>query len=381
MNDESTGHDPDEEFEGEEPRSIFSALWFRLVIGVAALSVVTAVAVPYILDWARPPVPAKSTATGVAPSMPGAAPATPTPPAIASTPSPLPETAKPLAPASSAPAAMWTPSTPSAQATPSVAAAASAGSAIAPEPKTAAGPVAAGSAGPTAKPLPTGTAPSSSAAGKGGLTTALADTSTSARVAPAKATARMAGDASAGSYWVQVGAYKDATTAERLAAKLREQGYHVSELAPTTPSVAIAAAAPPAPAAAPEPTAPRVDRYDVIVSGAPAATVTERLVAKGLVADVTSAGVIVRPALSLPEAISLSKDLAADGLKVQVRRAGIVAARTPAIAKPPTAPASPAPDGLHRVRVGAYPDHATALAAVKDLSARGYEGFVARVAP
>src|SRR6185369_3060143 len=99
---------------------------------------------------------------------------------------------------------------------------------------------------------------------------------------------------------------KDAATAERLAARLREQGYHVSEVVPS-PSSGIAAVAPPATSPAPEPTVPSVDKYEVVVSGAPAATVTERLIAKGLVADVTSAGVIVRPALALPEAVSLSR--------------------------------------------------------------------------
>jgi hypothetical protein len=187
----------------------------------------------------------------------------------------------------------------------------------------------------------------------------------------------MTGDAGAGVYWVQVGAYKDAGTAERLAARLREHGYHVSEVAPA----ATPAETPSAPAPAPEPTAtPRVDKYDVIVSGAPTATVTERLVARGLVADVTAAGVVVRPALSLAEAIALSKDLAVDGLKVQVRRAGLAPASRPAAGSAPAGTGAPASEALHRVRVGAYPDRATALAAAKELSAKGYEGFVARVA-
>ncbi|HBH02028.1 MAG TPA: hypothetical protein DDZ42_08930, partial [Candidatus Rokubacteria bacterium] len=41
-------------YEDEPPRSIFSAVWFRVVIVVVVLGVVAAVAVPYVLDWVSP---------------------------------------------------------------------------------------------------------------------------------------------------------------------------------------------------------------------------------------------------------------------------------------------------------------------------------------
>ena len=58
MSDERSRHDADDEYEEvEEPRSIFSALWFRAVLAVAALGVVAAIAVPYVLEFTRPAPP------------------------------------------------------------------------------------------------------------------------------------------------------------------------------------------------------------------------------------------------------------------------------------------------------------------------------------
>ena len=82
----------------------------------------------------------------------------------------------------------------------------------------------------------------------------------------------------------------------------------------------------------------------------------------------------IRPSLPLRDAVALSKDLAAEGLKVQVKRAaaegGTTAART--------APASGEGGTLYRVRVGAFPDRAAAQGAARDLEARGYTPFIAR---
>src|SRR5262245_33703060 len=97
--------DSDDEFAADEPRSIFAALWFRVVIGVVALGVISAVAVPHVLDWTRSPIVVEQATLPAAPSPPPAATPSP-PPARDPVPSPAPETARPLAPAPSVPAAM-----------------------------------------------------------------------------------------------------------------------------------------------------------------------------------------------------------------------------------------------------------------------------------
>src|SRR5439155_11516673 len=64
------------------------------------------------------------------------------------------------------------------------------------------------------------------------------------------------------------------------------------------------------------------DQYDVFVSGLSAAELNERLAAKGLAAEPAGSGAVIKPSLPLRDAVALSKDLAVEGLKVQVRRAG-----------------------------------------------------------
>jgi cell division septation protein DedD len=83
---------------------------------------------------------------------------------------------------------------------------------------------------------------------------------------------------------------------------------------------------------------------------------------------------VVKPSLPLRDAVALSKDLAAEGLKVQVRRAGSPAPA--AAATPPAAAASG--ETLHRVRVGPFADLAAARAARAELESKGYKGFIAR---
>src|SRR2546429_9089141 len=53
--------------------------------------------------------------------------------------------------------------------------------------------------------------------------------------------------------------------------------------------------------------------------------------------------------------------------------------RSGAAASPASTPAAnPGGDGLHRVRVGPYPDRAAATSALKELEAKGYKPFLAR---
>ena len=92
--------------------------------------------------------------------------------------------------------------------------------------------------------------------------------------------------------------------------------------------------------------------------------------------ETTPNGIVVRPSLPLREAVALSRDLADAGLSVQVRRVGGPA---PVVAPAP-APAPAPADGmtLHRVRVGGFPDRATAVAAAKQLEEKGFKPFIAR---
>src|SRR5262249_17832892 len=111
---------------------------------------------------------------------------------------------------------------------------------------------------------------------------------------------------SGGLYWVQVGAFKDETTAKKLAAKLRDQNYEVEESVQGGTSASDAGGGGAA------------DRYNVFVSGSAPADLTAKLSAKGLAADPVAGGVVVKPSLPLRDAVALSRDLSADGLRVQV---------------------------------------------------------------
>lgn len=304
----------------EPPRSIFSALWFRVVLVLIVLGVIAAVAVPYVLEWMNPPPP-KTAAVKSAP-LPAAKPPVPPPPAA-----PPPAAAPAPAPAPTPPPA-------------------AAKSAITPAPAPA--PVVAKeekdekAAKPARRPAK----------------------------APARAAARV--PAGAGAYFVQVGAFKDPELAKRLAARLREQQFSVDEstAGPAQESGGRPAAAAPAPA----PSGVAGDRYDVFVSGAAAADIGAKLTAKGLATERSGGGVVVKPSLPLRDAVALSKDLAAEGLKVQVRRAG---SRAPAATAPPAAAAAGG-ETLHRVRVGPFADLSAARAARAELEAKGYTGFIAR---
>src|SRR5262249_9299389 len=173
----------------------------------------------------------------------------------------------------------------------------------------------------------------------------------------------------AGTYWIQVGAYKDAEIAKHVASRLRADGYRVEAFVPAATDASAPASAP---------TVVSSDKYEVVVSGAPAAALTERLSAGGLSAETSKTGVVVKPPLPLAEAITLSKDLAGSGLKVQVRRVVATTSATPVTAAPGSVVGA---DGLHRVRVGAFTDRDAAIATLRELSEKGYPGFIARSTP
>ncbi len=287
----------------EQPRSILSAMWFRVVLVILVLGVIAVLAVPHVLDMVNAP-PTRQAASvklapGPTPAPPPAQPSPPpaeqvAPPSVAPTPSvsvPPPETAKPTGdPAAKRPPAM--------------------------EP----------------------TEPASKAL-----------------------EARGADKASRGAYWVQVGAFRHAATAQRLAERLRAENYSVTESVRRTGAPAKSA-----------PTSEAGDRYNVFVSGMAPSDLTARLGAKGLNADMVAGGAVIKPSLSLREAVALSRDLSADGLQVQVRRAG----RGEASGVAPSTAAGG--EAYHRVRVGSFPDRATALGVAKELEGKGYKPYIAR---
>lgn len=163
---------------------------------------------------------------------------------------------------------------------------------------------------------------------------------------------------------MQVGAFKSEQTAKEVAEKLRQQNYEVQE---STIRQAASASATSAASNGPSST----DRYDVFVTGADASDVNTKLATKGLTATAegVAGGVVIKPSLPLREAVALSRDLTADGMKVQVKRASSGSAPAPATTSGST---------LYRVRVGKFADRAAARAAAKELEAKGYKVFIAR---
>jgi cell division septation protein DedD len=298
----------DDRDDPEQPRSILSAMWFRVVLVVVVLGVIAVLAVPHVLDMVNAPPTRQAASVKLAPGpTPTMAPAPPSP-----TPSPSP--AEQSAPSSAAPPPpLLSPPTETAKAIE--------------EP-------------PTKKPEPM----------------------EPASKAPAAKPDKVTEKPSRGAYWVQVGAFRDAAMAQRLAERLRAENYSVTESVKRTGAPAKSG-----------PTGEAGDRYNVFVSGMAPSELTAKLGAKGLNADVVAGGAVIKPSLSLREAVALSRDLAADGLQVQVRRAG--RGEASAAVAPSTAAGG---DAYHRVRVGSFPDRATALTVAKELEGKGYRPYVAR---
>lgn len=312
----------DDEHYDERPRSIFSALWFRVLLVVLVLGVAAVLAVPYVLDLVS--LPSMQQTASVQPPLPAP------PPSAAS--QPLPD-APPLA----TPPGQPEPGPPT-----------SPGEAAKPEPLT---------APPTESEKP---APVAEEAKPVAKAIESAKPRMEGRIKPS-----VTRSAVRGPFWVQVGAFRDADAAKRLAERLRADNYSVQESAkPEAPA-----------AAAPSPSPGPSDQYNVFVSGAAPADLDSRLSAKGLAAEAVAGGVMVKPSLPLRDAVTLSRELAGEGLRVQVRRA--VSDPAPAAA-PSTAAGG---DSLHRVRVGSFPDRGAAMVVLKELQAKGYKPFLARGGP
>jgi hypothetical protein len=365
---------PDHELYDETPpRSIFAATWFRAVLVLLVLGAVGAVAVPYILDAMNPPP--KTTAsrsTSAAPPVaapPAVTPApVPPPPAPSAPPSAPDKTVMPDKPATAMPTTPRKPFGTDKAAAPDKASVPD--KAMAPD-KTAM----------ADKPV---TADKAAVPEKKDTRTAAADTKKPAPAATKRAATTAtttAPKATGGEWWVQVGAFRDPEHAKKVAAKLRADNYKVEESvrgdAPAKAAASSDKSAPAASAAAPA----GADQYDVFVSGLSAAELNKRLSAKGLAAEASGGGAVIKPSLPLRDAVALSKDLAVEGFKVQVRRAGGVAPEpAPRTASDRAVEPSAAAGGqtLYRVRVGAFPDRATAMVTLKELEDKGFKPFIAR---
>jgi cell division septation protein DedD len=180
----------------------------------------------------------------------------------------------------------------------------------------------------------------------------------------------------AGAYWVQVGAFRDPRMAAALAEKLRAEKFRVQES-----TVARGRSESPGRdrddvrGAASTGGAEGGERYEVFVSGLSPADLLAKVASRGLSASAAAGGAVVRPGLALRDAVALSKDLTSHGLMVQVRR---VAGGPADDRRAPTPEGAGSGETIHRVRVGSFPDRATAEEARRELSIRGYAGFLTR---
>ena len=182
------------------------------------------------------------------------------------------------------------------------------------------------------------------------------------------------GAAAADLYWVQVGVYRDADTAKRVAQRLRERKYRVQESIVQKRGGGAPATA----GASAEPARGSEARYEVVVSGGTPGEVAGKVTAKGLSGRPSAEGVVITPSLPLSEAVALSRDLADEGLAVRVRRVGVTAIPAPRPEDLPSGGAAGGTDVLHRVRVGGFADRAAAVSVARELEALGYKVFLAR---
>ena len=336
-------HDYDDPDYGEEiPRSMFSTTWFRALLVVVVLAVVGVLALPYLLDWVGP--------TRLTPAVKGPVVSVPSPPRPAA----QPDVAQP------APAVPAPPGAARVVAGPSEPKTERGAPATSPAPdKMARAP---GRAEPAAVEMAKPESPKPPPAAEQMRPDAAKGPRVAKAPAPGRAAKTQLVAVSGGPYWVQVGAFHAEAHAKALAARLRGADFPAEVVAGG--GGASAARAEPAVST------PAGDKYDVFVSGASSEDVNAKIAAKGLSAEPVAGGAVVKPSLSLRDAVSLSKDLASEGLKVQVRRAlaGAGAER----------PAAGGGGAIYRVRVGGFPDRTAADDARKALTARGYTGFIGR---
>ena len=345
--DDDRDEDEREEFAS---RSIFSAGWFRAVLVLTVLAIVVVISLPYLLHWFEPsppgrvakpaeslkPAPSATSPPAVAPA-PALGPTAPVaaPPEVkaappaASAPAPKAVFEKALPPASSEPARKATPEkappTPAAEKAATKAPARTATEHPRPKaPETALGKTADKPAAPS-RVVAKADAPSRPAA-----------------------SARHSAEAASGNYWIQLGAFKEQKNADALAQTLRDAGFPVQVTPIRRGGGDTQGEA----------------QHELFVSEASVDKVNAALKGHGR-AQLVAGGVAVKPTFSLQEAMTVSKRLTDEGLKVVIRPAS-------GLAK-----ASQGQGTLLAVRAGGYSNRTSALAARDELAAKGHQGFVA----
>ena len=344
-------------------RSIFSAGWFRAVLVLTVLAIVVVISLPYLLNWFEPSTPAR-VAKSAEPLKPGA----PSPPAVAPAPAPAPAApiaappeAKPAPKATIAPSAAPAPAPkavaekaiPPASAEPARKAAPEKGPAKpaaekavtkAPAEKA---PVRIATERPSAKAAET--APAKSVDKPSAPTRVVAKADATSRP-PAVASAKSSTEAASGNYWIQLGAFKEQKNADSLAKTLRDAGFPIQVTPIRWGGGGESKGA--------------AQQHELFVTETSVDKVNAALKGRGT-AQPVSGGVAVKPAFSLQDAMTVSKRLTDEGLKVVIRPAGGLAT------------ASQGQGTLHAVRAGGYSSRTSALAARDELAAKGHQGFLA----
>ena len=278
-----------------------AAGWLRALMVLGGLAILLIVTVPYVIEWIAPSAPLPGPVTR---SVPPADPVKPE--ALATSPAepvkPEPVTAPAPTPASAPPSA-------------------------APEPGVAKSAVKDPAPVKAAAPKPTGA-----------KAAAPASRATAAAAKPAGTPTAATG----GDYWIQVGLFASGDNAERLAKELRDERFAV-EIVQTTRGESSAPAS----------------QHEVLVTGSTVEAVAAALKGTGT-AEATAGGVVVRPAMDLKDAVTLSRRLAGEGLQVRIRRVTT----------------SSGGGTRYLVRVGGYPTRDAAAAGKRELAAKGVTGFL-----
>ena len=338
-------------------RSIFSAGWFRAVLVLTVLAIAVVISLPYLLNWFEPSTPAR-VAKPAEPLKP--APGAPSPPAVAPPPAapiaapPEVKRAPPVTPAPApAPKAVAEKAIPPASSEPArkavpekAPAKAAAEKPVTKAPAEKAPPKTATERPPTkaADTAPAKTADKPAAPGR---IVAKADApSRPAAVASAKPSA----EAASGNYWIQLGAFKEQKNADALAKTLRDAGFPIQVTPIRSGGAGESKGA--------------AQQHELFVTETSVDKVNAALKGRGT-AQPVSGGVTVKPAFSLQDAMTVSKRLTDEGLKVVIRPASGLAAP------------SQGQGTLHAVRAGGYTDRTSALAARDELAAKGHPGFLA----
>lgn len=141
---------------------------------------------------------------------------------------------------------------------------------------------------------------------------------------------------------MQVGAFQDRQNAERLALTLRAARVPVEVVSVTRRGDGSSSGT----------------QHELFITGSSPEAVNAFLRGRHR-AEAAPGGVVIRPALHLRDAVELTRQLAAEGLAVKIRRV-----------------ARPSGTTQHLVRVGAFPDRARAIEARASLAAQGHSGFL-----